>query len=200
MSSTLLLCFVLARGLLVQHPESLVTSARQLGGKAENGLTVELTFMPFDKMVAGADIIVRGRVRSVSTRLSADERFVLTQYEVTPTHFFKGPGTDKGGPISNRNLLVAHPGGAVQFNGLQLATRVNIFPETEMFHQGEDVILFLAKDESEPGTFLLEGGPFGAFRVKGGVVAYMTHAVRENHRDEALTALEQHIGESLAKR
>jgi hypothetical protein len=136
----------------------------------------------------------------VSTRLSADERFVLTQYEVAPTHFFKRPGTDKSGPIGNRSVFVTHLGGAVQLDGLELATRVNILPETEFFRQGEDVILFLAKDESEPGTFLLEGGPFGALRVKGGMVAYMTHAVRENHPDEALTALEQHINEALAKR
>jgi hypothetical protein len=200
MSSALLLCLVLVSGLLVQHPESLVTSARELGGKADNGLTVELTFVPFDKLVADADIIVRGRVRSLSTRLSADERFGVAQYEVAPTHFFKRPGTDKSGPIGDRSVLVTHLGGAVQLNGLELATRVNIFPETEIFRQGEDVILFLAKDESEPGTFLLEGGPFGAFRVKGGMVAYMTHAVRENHPDEPLTAFEQRMSEALAKR
>jgi len=200
MSSTLLLCLVLVTGFLVQHPESLVTSARELGGKADNGLTVELTYVPFDELVAGSDIIVRGRVRSVSTRLSTDQRFVLTQYEVTPTHFFKRPQTEKGGPVDSRSVFVTLLGGAGQFNGLELATRVNIFPETEIFRQGEDLIVFLAKNESEPGTFLLNGGPFGAFRVKGRIVAYMTHAVREKHPDEPLTALEQRISETLAKR
>jgi len=197
--SSTLLCLVLVSGLFVQHPQSLVASARELGGKADNGLTVELTFVPFDTLVADADVIIRGRVQSRSTRLSTNEHWVLTQYEVTPTHFFKRPDTEGTGPAGDRNVFVTHPGGEVQVNGLQLATRVNVYPETEVFRRGEDVILLLSKKEAEPGTFQIESGPFGAFRVKGGIVAYMTQAVRENHPDEPLTALEERISDALAK-
>ncbi len=200
MSPTLQISLVLVTGLLVQHPQSLVTSARELGGKTENGLTVELTFVPFDALAARADVIVRGRVRSVSTRLSTDERWVLTQYEVAPTQFFKSPSTDKSGSVDDRHIFVTHPGGQIQFNGLDLSTRVNVYPETEILRQGEDVILLLSKNQSEPRTFQIEGGPFGAFRVKRGMVAYMTQAVRDNYSDEALPALEQHMSEALAKR
>jgi hypothetical protein len=200
MLSAILLCLVLVSRLLAQHPQSLVTSARQLGGKADNGLTVELTFVPFDTLVADADVIVRGRVRSVSTRLSTDERWVLTQYEVTPTHFFKRPSSDKSGPIGDGSVFVTHPGGQVQVDGLQLATNVNVYPQAEILRQGEDVILLLSKKESEPGTFQIEGGPFGAFRVKRGMVAYMTQAVRDNHPDEALTGFDGRMSEALAKR
>lgn len=198
MSSALFPSLVLLGGLLVQHPQSLITSARELGGKADNDLTVELTFVPFDTLVANAVLIVRGRVRSVSTRLSTDERWVLTQYEVRPTQFLKSPSTDKSGSIENQRVFVTHPGGQTRFNGLELATKMNVYREAETLRQGEDVILFLSKKQSEPGTFGLEGGPFGAFRVNDGMVTHMTQAVRDKHPDEPLTALEQRISETLA--
>jgi hypothetical protein len=200
MFSMLVLSAVLAGNPAFQRPDGLISSARRLGGKAENGLDLELAFTPFDKVVANSQLVVRARIRSVSTRLSSDEQYVLTQYEITPTHFFKGslPPISRPGPTLA--LMVVQLGGTLDVDGLHLSTSMNIYPPAELFRQGEDVILCLTPDESEPGFFHFEGGPYGAFRVTGGMVAHMTQQVRKHNEPQTAREFEQRLNQLVSRR
>jgi hypothetical protein len=197
--SRFLVCALLAASLGFQGPESLITSARRLGGEAQNGLDVELTFVPFGTIVANSQIIVRGYVRSISSRLSADERWVLTQYEVTPTRFFKGSTPQLSRPGQTQPVLVTHIGGTLEIDGLHLSSTVDIYPAADFLRPGDDVILFLSPAPLAAGCFSFEGGPFGAFRVTGGMVAAMSSELRRNHQDEAFTQFEQRLNALLAR-
>jgi hypothetical protein len=176
-----------------QEPrDTLIARAKDLGGRAETSLDIEIPVSRVDALTREAPIILRGMVRAVKTALSNDQRFILTEYEILPTHFYKGSLVTATRPGQSPPLVVTHLGGTLEIDGLHLATVVDVYPAEERLRPGEDVILFLTPNEAEPGCFRLTGGPFGAFRVKDGTVTGLTSEVRTRRADrpEKLTDFE----------
>ena len=58
-------------------------------------------------------------------------------------------------------------------DGLRLSTTVNIFPESESFQVGEEVLLFL-NYRAGTKTYGFTSGTFGAYRIREGMATLMT--------------------------
>ena len=184
-----------------QHPDSLLARAREAGGTAAVSINLEMPVIPIESLRRDSPLIVRGFVRSVTTRLATDESIVLTQYELVPTRIYKGSLPAQRQPGLSSGLSLVHPGGTVEVDGLHLATTVDMFPAGEVLRTGEEVILFLIPSESEANAFRLQGGPFGAFRIKNGNVAPFTReaATRRGDRPERIDQFEQRLNAPLRK-
>ena len=96
---------------------------------------------------------------------------MVTECEIAPQTFYKGSFAVQSRPGFATGLIVQRPGGAMNFNGLQLATMLDGFPDYEAPKIGEEMILFLTRSEMEPGKFRMIGNAFGAFRIAEGKVA-----------------------------
>lgn len=72
-------------------------------------------------------------------------------------------------------------------NGLRLDDARKILPKYEAPRVGEEMILFLARSEMEPGKFRLFGNAFGAFRISAGKVASFTAVAAQRRGDSPQT-------------
>src|SRR5262245_36308866 len=127
-----------------QQGYGLLDAARRNGGTTHVTIDVDLGFLPFHTMAAESEVIVRGTIRGMAPRLSDDEKRVVTRFEVIPVRIYKGdvgPTTNKPGPT--QPVIVQRSGGELTIDGLKLQTFVSIYPESEWFREGEDVVVFL---------------------------------------------------------
>lgn len=157
-----------------QEP-GLMDSARRNGGKSIVVIDVEPGLYSLSDVVTQSSVIVRGTVRGLTTRLSDDGKLVVTRFEVIPRKVYKG----SAGPFANtpgqtQPLIVQRTGGDLTIDGLHLGTHVSEFPESESFHDGEDVFLFLSPADAIKGVFAFTDGSFGAYRIVDGRVTAMT--------------------------
>ena len=116
----------------------MVDAARRQGGAATIDLHVLPTVGTVDEMANVSSLILRGEVVSLATRLSKDERIVVTEYEIAPQTFYKGSFAVQSRPGLATGLIVQRPGGTMSLNGLQLNTTLDDFPEYEAMKVGED--------------------------------------------------------------
>ena len=184
------LACVLSIGQAVPQGDSIVDAARRQGG----AVTVRVNIMPtmgtVEEMANLSSLILRGTVVSLATRLSKDERIVVTEYEIAPQTFYKGSFAVQSRPGFVAGLIVHRPGGTMSFNGLRLATTLDDFPENEAPKVGEEMILFLTRSEVEPGKFRMIGNASGAFRIAEGKVAALTAEVAQRRGDSPQTVQE----------
>jgi len=154
-----------------------------------------------EELVNASSLILRGKVVSLATRLSKDERIVVTEYEIAPQTFYKGSFAVQSRPGFVPGLIVQRPGGAMNFNGLKLATDLEGFPEDEAPKVGEELILFLTRSEVEPGKFRMIGNAAGAFRIVDGKVAALTASAARSRGDSprALQEFERDLRRLLAR-
>lgn len=77
---------------------------------------------------------------------------------------------------------------------LDVASDVNVFPESEWFREGEDVFVFLLPGETK-GVFALSDGAFGAYRIADGKVTAMTKrtAMARHEQPETFTDFEKRV-------
>jgi hypothetical protein len=169
--------------------DSLKELARANGGKAVSGLDVELPVGSLHVLATGAEVIVHGRIQTIESRLTKDERFVLTYFSLSPQHVFKdtiGLSVSSNRPRNTEPLVFAQPGGTVRVDGLEITYRTNVAAEPP-FQVGEEVIAFLNRSP-EFEAFVPHYGPFGLLRVRNGSVVAANKDV-EGRRPLASTAL-----------
>ena len=141
-----LLACVLSIGQAVPQGDSIVDAARRQGGAVTIGLHVMPAVGTVEELANLSSLILRGKVVSVATRLSKDERIVVTEYEIAPQTFYKGSFAVQSRPgLVGTGLIVQRPGGTMSLNGLQLNTTLADFPEDEAPKVGEELILFLTR-------------------------------------------------------
>jgi len=149
----------------------------------------------FDDVARLSDLIVRGRVGHVTTRLSDDGDYVLTEFTIIPSKVYKGSAGDVvKTPGPTKPLIVRRLGGTVIVDGLQLTTDANLYPETESLREGEDVLLFLNRN-ANTGNCGFTGGPNGAYRIADGQVTAMTEstAVQRGEEPQSFEAFESRV-------
>src|SRR6478672_5561087 len=125
------LACVLSIGQAVPQGDSIVDAARRQGGAATLVIHINAGVGTVEELANLSSLILRGKIVSLATRLSKDERIVVTEYEIAPQTFYKGSYAVQSRPGFATGLIVQRPGGAMNFNGLQLATTVDDFPEYE---------------------------------------------------------------------
>jgi hypothetical protein len=200
MTKILALSFALAI-VPTQERDTLLDAARRNGGRASVNIDINSPIPNLSMVTTEAALIVRGLVTQVRTRLSDDERIVVTEYEITPVRFYKSSLislADAPGP--SKPLVVRRPGGALTIDGLQLETNVDEFPESESLREGEEVFLFLSPDATK-GNFRLTHGAFGAYRISSGQVAAMTWSVASSRGEQpqSLAVFENRVLDLIRK-
>jgi|GEM_PF-2126741 len=97
--------------------------------------------VPLDALIQKADLVVRGRVERIGTRV------VLGEAGLEPnTHVWLRVQEQLAGPNIQGLVHIWEPGGS--YEGTE--TSVSGSPNYEV---GEDVVVFLRKDEANPGTY-----------------------------------------------
>jgi hypothetical protein len=172
--------------LVLQAPQHglLIDAARNNGGKTVSGLDVQEPKPTFDDVARASNLIVRGRVGHVTTRLSDDGDYVLSEFTIIPSKVYKGSAGDVvKTPGPTKPLIVRRIGGTVIVDGLQITMNANQYPETESLREGEDVLLFLNRN-ANTGNCGFTGGPRGAYRIADGKVTAMTKYTAEERGEE----------------
>lgn len=105
--------------------------------------------LSFDRLIAEADLIVRGRVDGLKSRQVPDRRSMITMVVISIETQFKGPKVS--------SVTIEQPGGSMG----DIAQGVPGLPQ---FSAGEDVVLFLKRQGG--GTFQIVGGRQGKFTAK----------------------------------
>src|SRR5262245_47802541 len=186
MKCALLAC-LLSIGQAVPQGDSIVDAARRQGGAATIVININAGAGTLEELANLSSLILRGKVVYLATRLSKDERIVVTEYEIAPQTFYKGSYAVQSRPGFVTGLIVQRPGGTMSFDGLRLNTTLSDFPEDEAPKVGEEMILFLTRSEMEPGKFRMIGNASGAFRIAEGKVAAFTAAVARSRGDSPQT-------------
>lgn len=184
----------------IAGPQSLRERAKAGGGVGKNELFIEFDEPTIPQLVARSDVIVYGRVSDARSRLASDGSFVMTDYVIAPIRVLKqtvaASGPPKPGPTVP--LVATHPGGTVVDNGDRLTTVVDAYPVDDMFHPGDEVVVFLTYGPDKP-RFSFSNGPFAVFKVKDGVAQAMTKEAAQRRGEtpipvgDFLKDLEQHL-------
>jgi hypothetical protein len=126
------------------------------------------------ELMSRSDLILQARIVDAKSHLAPDESYVVTDYTIAPTRVVKQkrPATTPR-PGETTDIIVRRPGGQVTEGNLQFGTTVNVYPESESFKVGEEIVVFLLFDMSER-VYVFTNGPFSGFRVQDGRVQPMT--------------------------
>jgi hypothetical protein len=147
-------------------------------------------------LMAQADLVLYGRVTDVTVRLNGAQSEVMTEYTIAPIQAFKQSVIDTVTVPGTASKIVVQRSGGVLItpDGLRLSTTVNIFPESESFQLGEQVLFFLIY-KAETRSYTFASGEFGAYRVRNGVASLMTAnaAKRRGDKPTPAAALFAHI-------
>jgi hypothetical protein len=171
-------------GTVVVSGQSLRDLARQRGGKVESIVDVEYGAANMNELMASSDLVLRGHIADAKVHLRQDESAVVTDYVIAPIQVFKQRRpTGVARPGETTEIVVRRPGGRLVEGGLEMTTSVNIYPESESFKVGEDVVLFLVYNP-DGRVYNFAGGPFGACRVQDGRVYPMTRATATRRGDQ----------------
>jgi hypothetical protein len=156
-----------------------VREAVRSGKPYETFKTRELAPVPFDFVVASADVIVEGIVQPIGTFVSDDGCYIFTAYVVTPPNLIAGrlPSSSQPGP----SLVVRQWGGETVVDGVKVVFRDHELPP---MIAGQHVILFLTSTQS-PGVYNIAGGPAGVFSVKQGRAKAWTTQAEVIHGERA---------------
>jgi hypothetical protein len=181
--------------------QTIVDTAVRNNGKARVVVEINSPVGTLDRLVFESSLIVRGVVRSAVARLSNDKRSVVTDYEITPRHLYKGAQTGFNKPGEVQRIIVQRTGGTLVLDGLELSTEVNEWPTEAGFAVDDEVIVFLARREDEPGNYYVVRNEFGAFRVFDGKVAALTAtaSLRRGDEPQSLEAFENQLASRIAK-
>jgi hypothetical protein len=142
-----------------------------------------------EDLMSKADLVLHGRVTGVTVRLNADRSAVMTEYTIVPFKARKQRRTETvGRPGMIADIVVQRSGGSlVTADGLRLSTTVNIFPDSEAFRVGEEVLLFLNYN-ADTKSYTFTSGEFGAYRIRGGVASLMTANAARRRGDQPLAS------------
>jgi hypothetical protein len=120
--------------------------ARRLGGTASSKIMVESPSMSLSDLVRLSDLIIRGRLDTVTTRLSDDESTVFRDCGVPPLVIIKQrfglAQAAKPGPLPA--LTLRQIGGRLVVDGLTLVTITDFEDRDSPMEAGQEYVLFLS--------------------------------------------------------
>lgn len=164
--------------------------ARAQGGSVNQEVGIDVPVSTAEQVMSRADLVLHGRVVDVAVHLNRAQTHVVTEYTLEPIRVVKQTKPDPiAKPGTSARFVVQRLGGSVSTpEGFLLSTSVNIFPESEAFHVGEEVLVFLTVDER---IYEFTGGGYGAYRVRDGVATLMSTeaASRRGDRPVLLSVL-----------
>jgi hypothetical protein len=163
--------------------QSLRDLARQQGGTAGTHIGADFGYMSPTELMSQSDLVLQARIVDAKSHLARDESNVVTDYTIAPTRVVKQkrPATTAR-PGETTDIIVRRLGGQVTEGNLQFSTTVNVYPESESFTVGEEIVVFLLFDMSER-VYVFTNGPFSAFRVQSGRVQPMTQRAAQGRSD-----------------
>jgi hypothetical protein len=185
--STALLASCIALGSTAAFGQNLPQIAGQHGGSANSMIDIDAPISQPADLMLQADLVVHGRVTDVTVRLNAAQSDVITQYTIRPSQAFKQRVIDAVSvPGTANKIVVQRSGGSlITEDGLRLSTTVNIFPESELFQVGEEVLLFL-NYKADTKTYTFTSGEFGAYRIRNGMASLMTANAAKRRGDKPM--------------
>lgn len=158
--------------------------ARRNGGIATDKIDVEPPSMSLSELVSQSDLIIRGRLDTVTARLSDDESTVFRDFAVTPIVIIKQrPGLSQAsrpGPLPA--LTLRQIGGRIVVDGLTLVTTTNFEDRDDPMAPGQEYVLFLTPAAPSPSTtmslpasvFRLTSVAWGAYPIRNNKVGHFT--------------------------
>jgi hypothetical protein len=171
-----------------QEPQdSLKDLARRNGGTIASKVDVGSPATPLRELTQMADVIIRGRLTSMVTRLSDDESTVFRDFTVTVSSILKeSPELIRAktpGPLPTFTLRQI--GGTIIVDGLKLTTITNYEDREAPMDAGQEYVLFLSKAQPSPSTTMTTGAGvysltsthFGAYPIRAGKVGNLTKSV-----------------------
>jgi hypothetical protein len=112
-----------------------------------------------EELLAETDVIVRGVVGGGQTRLSRDQRKVVTDYRIDQGVVLYRRQQPDDVREEERDLIVTVPGGTVLIGDLSYTLRAETLPHLD---EGSHCLLLLKRGS---GTYELAGTFFGAFLI-----------------------------------
>src|SRR4029453_3631019 len=148
--------------------QSLRDLARQQGGKATSQWGVDFGAMQTPELMSRSDLVLQGLIVDAKSHLGPDESYVVTDYTIGPIRIVKQnrPATTAR-PGETKEIIERRRGGEVSESNRQFGTTVNVYPESGSFKVGEEIVVFLLFDMSEP-VYVFKNGPLSSFHVQGG--------------------------------
>lgn len=174
--------------------QSLRERAKESAGPLELSTMALRPQKSLPDVVSESDAIVYGILRDARSRLTPDEQYIVTDFQVEPIRvlFQKGGVRSTPGPVPP--LTVTDFGGELELEGKRVRwTEANVRPLTA----GERVFLFLRWDEQAKAYGLISG-PYGVFSVADGKVE--PRSKLEEHRDESVDAFIGEVSALIASR
>jgi hypothetical protein len=154
--------------------------ARRLGGTATNKIDIESPSMSMKDLTQTADLILRGRLESMTTRLSDDESAVYRDFTVSPIEIVKQPSdlSQAKRPGLLQMLTVRQIGGTLVVDGLKLITSTNFEDRQTPMAAGNEYVLFLSRATPSTSTtmstgthvFQLTSPHWGIYPIRNGKV------------------------------
>jgi len=183
--STALLASCFALGSTIAFGQDLPEIARQHGGSANSMIDIDAPISQPADLMSQADLVVYGRVTDVTVRLNAAQTEVMTEYTIAPIQTFKQRIVDAVSVPGTASKIVVQRSGGILItpDGLRLSTTVNIFPESESFQVGEQVLLFLIY-KADTRSYIFASGEFGAYRIQNGMASLMTANAAKRRGDK----------------
>jgi len=169
--------------------QTLPDVARQHGGSATSIINLDGPVAYLPELMSTSDLVVHARVVVVEARLSTDQSDVVTRYTLAPIQAFKQrQATSVATPGAISQIIVQRSGGRLLTpDGLRLSTSVNVYPESECFVVGEEVVVFLTY-RADISAYSFTGGEFGAYRIRAGIVTPMVQGVVARRQDQPIAA------------
>jgi hypothetical protein len=161
--------------------ESLKDIARRNGGVASSKIDGESPSMSIRDLAQQSDLIVRGRLERITTRLSDDESTVFRDFTVTSLVVIKQRAdlSQARRPAQLPALTLRQLGGRILVDGLTLTTTTNFEDRETPMEAGQEYILFLSSAPASrsttmstgSGVFQLMSAHWGAFPIRNGKVS-----------------------------
>jgi hypothetical protein len=168
-----------------QEPlDSLKDLARRSGGTVTSKVDGESPSMSLRELAQTAELIIRGRLKTMTTRLSDDESTVFRDFTVTPLAIIKPPPellrANRPGPL--QTLTLRQLGGTIFVDGLTLTTMTNFEDRETPMAAGQEYVFFLSRAlpsrsttmSTGPGVYQLSLAHWGAYPIRNGKVGNFT--------------------------
>ena len=173
-----------------QEPlDSLKDVARRNGGTISSKIDGEFPLMSLRELAQAADLIIRGRLTTMTMHLSDDESTIFRDFTVTPMVIFKQPPellhATRPGPLPALTLRMI--GGTIVVDGLTLRMSTNWEDRETPMEPGQDYFLFLSRAlpsrsttmSTGPGVYQLWSAFGGAYPIRDGKVGNFTKRVAQ---------------------
>ena len=190
LSGVLLAVVLAAFTSAAQEPlDSLKDVARRNGGTTSSKIHGESPLMSLRELAQTADLIIRGRLTTMTTRLSDDESTVFRDFTVAPISVIKQPPellhANRPGPLPA--LTLRQIGGTIVVDGLTLRMSTNWEDRETPMAPNQEYFLFLSKAlpsrsttmSTGPGVYRLSSAHWGAFPIHNGKVGNFTKWVAQ---------------------